>query len=117
MKKFLAILLIAIVACSTAPVADEENVLAKLLKGFKKGVQLLKEKGLLAPIVKMLKSAGIVVPKELCLKVLDEELCDELALKKSEDGEVVLNEVPWGAIIGLGSTLLQIGYDAWKNSH
>ena len=101
MKKFLAILLIAIVACSTVSVVDEgklpedvKNALSTVLKTLKKVVQFLKNSGYLDPVVKFLKSTGLVVPKELCLKVFDEESCDELfgsLLQKSEDGELVLN--------------------------
>ena len=102
MKKLLAILLIAIVACSTASVVEEKKfdlpewvnkVWSKLLKAFKKVVEYLKENGLLDPIVKLLKGIGLVVPKELCLKVYDGEFCDELLgglFKEPEDGEVVL---------------------------
>ena len=105
MKKLLAILLIAIVACSTASAAEEEefgldrlldgfkNGWSTLLKTFKKVVQFLKDNGLWDPLVELLKDAGKVAAKGLCLKVYDEEFCDELLgslLKKVEDGEVVL---------------------------
>ena len=105
MKKILAILLIAIVACSTASVVEEEEFdleklpdwvkkgWSTLLKTFKKVVQFLKDNGLWDPLVKLLKESGKVAAKELCLKVYDEEFCDELLgslVKKSEDGEVVL---------------------------
>ena len=103
MKKFLAILLIAIVACSTVP---EENLpetiknrLDKLLKSFKKAVEALKDSGLLSKIGEFLKSLGLVVPKELCLKVFDEELCDEfLGNLPQKDGEVVL-KFPWVVLL------------------
>ena len=105
MKKFLAILLIAIVACSTVSVVEEEEFdLEKLpewikkgwstiLKTFKKVVEFLKESGLWDPLVKLLKDKGLPTAKGLCLKVYDEEFCDELVgslVKKVEDGEVVL---------------------------
>ena len=108
MKKFLAILLIAIVACSTVSVVEEEEFdleklpdwikkgWSTLLKTFKKVVQFLKDNGLWDPLVKLLKESGKVAAKELCLKVYDEEFCDELLgslLKKVEDGEVVLKSL------------------------
>ena len=123
MKKFLAILLIAIVACSTVSVGEEgkkfnldklpdwiKKNLSTLLKAFEKVVKFLRDSGLWDPIVKFLKEAGLVVPKELCLKVFDEEFCDELVgspLKKSEDGEVVL-KFPWWVIIDGVLTLIDI---------
>ena len=105
MKKILAILLIALVACSTASVVEEEEFdleklpdwvkkgWSTLLKTFKKVVQFLKDNGLWDPLVKLLKESGKVAAKELCLKVYDEEFCDELLgslVKKTENGEVVL---------------------------
>ena len=108
MKKFLAILLIAIVACSTVSVVEEEEFdleklpdwvkkgWSTLLKTFKKVVQFLKDNGLWDPLVELLKDAGKVAAKGLCLKVYDEEFCDELLgslLKKVEDGEVVLKSI------------------------
>ena len=102
MKKFLAILLIAIVACSTVPVEEEKvpekvkNVLLKLLKPLKKVVQFLKEKGYWDQVVKFLKATGLIIPKDACVEVYDEETCDELLgslLQNPEDGEVVLNSV------------------------
>ena len=97
MKKFLVILLIAIVACTTVPTDEEKN---KVLETLKKAAQLLKDNGYWDPLVKFLKATGLVVPKELCLKVFDEESCEELLgnlLEKPEDGEVVLN-IPWTII-------------------
>ena len=100
MKKFLAILLIAIVACSTVSVVEEEEFdfeklpdwvkkgWSTLLKTFKKVVQFLKDSGLWEPLVKLLKESGKVAAKELCLKVYDEEFCDELLgslVKKTEN--------------------------------
>ena len=112
MKKFLAILLIAIVACSTVSVVEEEEFdleklpdwvkkgWSTLLKTFKKVVQFLKDNGLWDPLVKLLKESGKVAAKELCLKVYDEEFCDELLgslVKKTENGEVVLKGLfKWG---------------------
>ena len=108
MKKFLAILLIAIVACSTVSVVEEEEFdleklpdwvkkgWSTLLKTFKKVVQFLKDNGLWDPLVKLLKESGKVAAKELCLKVYDEEFCDELLgslLKKAENGEVELKSL------------------------
>ena len=106
MKKFLAILLIAIVACSTVSVVEEDEFnLEKLpewikkgwstiLKTFEKVVKFLKESGLWDPLVALLKDVGKVAAKGLCLKVYDEEFCEELLgslLKKVENGEVRLN--------------------------
>ena len=108
MKKFLAILLIAIVACSNVSVVEEEEFdleklpewikkgWSTLLKTFKKVVEFLKESGLWDPLVKLLKDKGLETAKKLCLKVYDEEFCDELVgslVKKVEDGEVVLNSM------------------------
>ena len=117
MKKFLAILLIAIVACSTEQKLPEiaKSGLSALLKAFKKVVQLLKDIGLWDPAVKFLKEAGLVVPKELCLKVFDEELCGELAgspLKKYEDGEVALRFPIWVVIDGI-ITLIDVACQLW----
>ena len=108
MKKFLAILLIAIVACSTASVIEEKEIdleklpdwvvkgWSKILETFKKVVEFLKENGLWDQIVSLLKDAGKVAAKKLCLKVYDEEFCDELIgslLDKEKNGEVVLKDV------------------------
>ena len=108
MKKFLAILLIAIVACSTASVIEEKEIdleklpdwvvkgWSKILETFKKVVEFLKETGLWDQIVSLLKDAGKVAAKKLCLKVYDEEFCDELIgslLDKEKNGEVVLKDV------------------------
>ena len=107
MKKFLAILLIAIVACSTVPVEEEKeqekvkNVLLKFLKPLKNVVQFLKDKGYWDQVVKFLKATGLVIPKDACVEVYDEETCDELLgslLQNPEDGEVVLN-FPWKVIV------------------
>ena len=62
-----------------------------LLKIF----QFLKNSGFWDSIANFLKTTGLVVPKELCLKVYDEEFCDELLsglLQKAGDGEVVLKD-------------------------
>ena len=60
MKKFLAILLIAIVACSTETAVEEEVFDFKAL--IKKAVELLKEYGLWDPLVALLKNFGLNVP-------------------------------------------------------
>ena len=109
MKKFLALLLIAIVACSTVSVIEEEEEFdfeklpdwvkkgwSTLLSTFKKVVQYLKDNGLWEPLVNLLKDSGKVAAKELCLKVYDQEFCDELLgslVKKAENGEVVLKSI------------------------
>ena len=113
MKKFLAILLIAIVACSTVSVVEEEEFdleklpdwvkkgWSTLLKTFEKVVKFLKESGLWDPLVKLLKDVGKVAAKELCLKVYDEEFCEELIgglVKKVENGEIVLKSI-WSKVI------------------
>ena len=90
MKKFLAILLIAIVACSTASVIEEKEIdleklpawikkgWSKVLDSFKKVFQLLKQSGIWDRILSILKSAGRSAAQSLCLKLFDLELCDEL---------------------------------------
>ena len=60
MKKFLAILLIAIVVCTTEPAVEEEVFDFKAL--VKKAVELLKEYGLWDPLVALLKNFGLNVP-------------------------------------------------------
>ena len=60
MKKFLAILLIAIVVCSTETAVEEEVFDFKVL--IKKAVELLKEYGLWDPLVALLKNFGLNVP-------------------------------------------------------
>ena len=60
MKKFLAILLIAIVACSTETAVEEEVFDFKAL--IKKAVELLKEYGLWDPLVALLKNFGLNIP-------------------------------------------------------
>ena len=124
MKKFLAILLIAIVACSTVSAVEEQKFdleklpdwvkkgWSTLLKTFKKVFEFLKESGVWDPLVKLLKETGLVVPKELCLKVYDEEFCDELLgslVKKTENGEVVLKL--WGTVIRYA---IEIGLAIWE---
>ena len=104
MKKFLAILLIAIIACSTASVVEEEefeleqlpdwlkNGWSTLLNVAKKVVQFLKDQGLWDQVATLLKNVLVKV-EELCPKVLDEELCGVLVgglVKTTENGEVVL---------------------------
>ena len=106
MKKFLAILLIAIVACSSIQVVDEEvelqkvpdwikNGWAKLKSAFKKVVTFLKDNGLWDPLVKVFAQYGKKFAKDMCMKAYDDEkFCDELvnqALPKvDENGEVQL---------------------------
>ena len=59
MKKFLAILLIAIVVCTNEPAVEEEVFDFKAL--VKKAVELLKENGLWDPLVALLKKLGLNV--------------------------------------------------------
>ena len=109
MKKFLVILLIAVVACSTISVADQEvdlqkvpdwikNGWAKLKSAFKKVVTFLKENGLWDPLVKVFAQYGKKFAKDMCMKAYDDEkFCDELvnqALPKvDENGEVQLKSI------------------------
>ena len=106
MKKFLVILLIAVVACSTISVADQEvdlqkvpdwikNGWAKIKSAFKKVVTFLKDNGLWDPLVKVFAQYGKKFAKDMCMKAYDDEkFCDELvnqALPKvDENGEVQL---------------------------
>ena len=70
-----------------------KNGWSTLLNIAKKVVQFLKVEGLWDQLVTLLKDTGFVAAKELCPKVLDEELCNELVgslVKTAENGEVVL---------------------------
>ena len=89
MKKFLAILLIAIVACSSVSVAEEEEFDLKLPEWLKNGwskvkeyvkkvIIMLKGSGYWDLIVEYLKTKGKEYAKKFCLKWYDEEFCDEL---------------------------------------
>ena len=102
MKKFLAILLIAIVACSSVSVVEEEEYELELPSWLKKGwskvkeyikkvIIMLKGSGYWDLIVDYLKTKGKEYAKKFCLKWYDEEFCDELIgdfLNKA--GEVIL---------------------------
>ena len=102
MKKFLAILLIAIVACSSVSVVEEEEYELELPAWLKKGwskvkeyikkvIIMLKGSGYWDLIVEYLKTKGKEYAKKFCLKWYDEEFCDELIgdfLDKA--GEVIL---------------------------
>ena len=114
MKKFLVILLIAVVACSTISVADQEvdlqkvpdwikNGWAKLKSAFKKVVTFLKENGLWDPLVKVFAQYGKKFAKDMCMKAYDDEkFCDELvnqALPKVDaNGEVQLKSIDDSAV-------------------
>ena len=122
MKKLLALLLIAIVACSSVSTVEEEEVSlqklpdwikkgwSKVKKVIKKVVTFLKETGLWDPIVKLLKTKGVEVARDLCLKAYDDEkFCDELIdnllPKIDENGEVQLKFIFsfWATIFGYGN--------------
>ena len=114
MKKFLVILLIAVVACSTISVADQEvdlqkvpdwikNGWAKLKSAFKKVVTFLKDNGLWDPLVKVFAQYGKKFAKDMCMKAYDDEkFCDELvnqALPKVDaNGEVQLKSIDDSAV-------------------
>ena len=129
MKKFLAILLIAIVACSTASVIEEKEIdleklpdwivkgWSKILETFKKVVEFLKENGLWDQIVSLLKDAGKVAAEKLCLKVYDKEFCDELIsslLNKEKKGEIVLKNI--GGVIDAVINLIEEVIEALSES-
>ena len=89
MKKFLVILLIAIVACSSVSVVEEEefdlelpnwlkNGWSKVKEYVKKVIIMLKGSGYWDLIVDYLKTKGKEYAKKFCLKWYDEEFCDEL---------------------------------------
>ena len=92
MKKFLAILLIAIVACSTVSVVEEEEFdlekiklpnwlkkgWSKLKEKIKKVVEFLKENKLWEPILDFVKKNAVAAAKKYCYKYLEQEFCDEL---------------------------------------
>ncbi len=84
MKKFLAILLIALIVCETVEEEIDMNSLfkkiwKKIKNGFKKAWNWLKKKGILKIIWKVLKTAGKAAATALCSKfVEDASKCDTI---------------------------------------
>ena len=92
MKKFLIILLIAIVACSTVSTVEEEefdlekinlpnwikNGWSKIKETVKKVVQFLKDTGLWASILNFVKKQAIAAANKLCNKHFENGFCVEL---------------------------------------
>ena len=79
MKKFLAILLIAIVACSNVSVVEEEEFdLEKITGTVKEVVAWLKKNGLWDPLMNTLKTAGKVAAFAFCTRYADASLCQTI---------------------------------------
>ena len=81
MKKFLAILLIAIIACMTVEEEMELNswfskLWDKIKNAVKKAWNWLKEKGILDKIKNALVTAGKYAAIALCKKWFDAETCE-----------------------------------------
>ena len=81
MKKFLAILLIAVIVCQA--VEDEidmnswwSNLWDKIKKAVKKAWNWLKEKGILEKIKNALITAGKYAAMALCKKWFDADVCE-----------------------------------------
>ena len=76
MKKFLAILLIAIVACSNVSVVEEEEFdLEKITGTVKEVVAWLKKNGLWDPLMNTLKTAGKVAAFAFCTRYAPANVC------------------------------------------
>ena len=93
MRKLLAILLIAAIACEvveTETIPDFDNVELKnwidglkkgwdtLTNGVKNAISWLKEKGLWDTIVKLAKTAGKLGAKALCSRYTSGDICGQI---------------------------------------
>ena len=77
MKKFLAILLIAIVACSEVSVIEEEEFDLESFKGaIQNAIAWLKNHGLWDPILNLLKTAGKAAAYALCTNYVKSNVCN-----------------------------------------
>ena len=76
MKKFLAFLLIAIVACTTVEDLDFDSWWDKIKDFFKKGWNWLKEHGVLDLVKDTLWKLGKEAAIALCSKWLDRSTCE-----------------------------------------
>ena len=85
MKKFLAILLIAIIACSVVSVVVEEEefdlekikIPGWLKKAVKKALDKFKKHGIDKLILDALKKEGRKAGMKLCTKYAEEEVCEK----------------------------------------
>ena len=76
MKKFLAILLIAIVACSNVAVIEEEEFdLQGFFSKIKNAIKWLKDQGLYDTIISSLKTVGKTAAYALCQKFIKSDTC------------------------------------------
>ena len=78
MKKFLAFLLIAIVACTTVEDLTFESWWSKIKDLFKKAVNWLKENGYYELIKSTLINLGKQAAILLCKKWFDQETCESV---------------------------------------
>ena len=87
MKKFLAILLIAIIACSAVSVVEEEDldleklkikVPSWLQKAVKKALKEVKKRGIDKLILDALKKEGKKAGVKLCSRYFKEEVCEKV---------------------------------------
>ena len=76
MKKFLAFLLIAIIACTTVEDIDLESLWKKIKNAFKKGVKWLKDKGIFDTVKNTLIKLGKQAAIALCAKYIGQSTCE-----------------------------------------
>ena len=74
MKKFLAILLIAAIACE----AYEEITLEDIWNNVQDAINWLRDHGYLDKIKELAYTVGKYLAKNLCKKYLDENICDQV---------------------------------------
>ncbi len=78
MKKFLAIFLVAVIACATVDEPLESwlgDLWDKIKNAVKKAIQWIKDNGYWDTLVNVVKTAGKAAAKALCQKVFDEDTC------------------------------------------
>ena len=79
MKKFLAILLIAIVACSDVSVIEEREFDLETITGtVNEVIAWLKEHGLWEPLMETLKTAGKVAAYAFCTRYAPASICSTI---------------------------------------
>ena len=76
MKKFLAFLLIAIIACNTVEDMTLQNIIDYLKELYEKAVQWLKDHGVYDEVVTALRTLGKEAAIALCSKWLDRSTCE-----------------------------------------
>ena len=74
MKKFLAILLIAVIACE----AYEEITLESIWNNVQDAIQWLKDHGYWNKLVQLAKTVGKYIAGNLCKKYLDAGICNQI---------------------------------------